>query len=261
MRAPASNPLISSLPDLAADVLGRLRSARPKVHCLTNAVAQSFTANVLLAAGAVPSMTVAPEEIADFVRGSDVLLINLGTLDRERREAAETAIEAARSAQRRWVLDPAFIDRSRRRAEFATMLMARGPAALRLNCAEFAAIAEADCAQQLVERYALDRRCVVALTGATDTVTDGVRTALIENGDPRMAAVTAMGCAGTALVAACLAVENDAWAATCAALLAFAIAGECAAARARGPGSLAVEILDALANLDSKHLHARARLR
>ena len=33
----------------------------------------------------------------------------------------------------------------------------------------------------------------------------------IENGDPLMGRVTAMGCAATALVAACLAVETDAW--------------------------------------------------
>jgi hydroxyethylthiazole kinase len=43
--------------------------------------------------------------------------------------------------------------------------------------------------------------------------------------------------------------------------LAFAVAGECAAARARGPGTLSVEILDALASLDRETLLARARVR
>jgi len=76
-----------------------------------------------------------------------------------------------------------------------------------------------------------------------------------------MGKVTAMGCAGTALVAACLAVEADAWLATLAGLLAFAVAGERAAVRARGPGSLAVEILDALASLDRNTLRAHARVR
>ena len=55
-----------------------------------------------------------------------------------------------------------------------------------------------------------------------------------------------MGCAGSALVAACLAVENDAWLATTAALIMFGVAGEVAAERARGPGSFAMEIIDAL---------------
>jgi hydroxyethylthiazole kinase len=261
MQRPTSTPLISSLPDTAFEILSRVRNRRPLVHCMTNAVAQNFTANVLLAAGAVPSMTVAPEEIAQFVARADALLINLGTLDGERREAAEIATEMATDEQRPWVLDPVFIDRSRPRAEFARSLMARRPRAVRLNGAEFAAIAQAEPSDGVLQRHALDQLCVIALTGVTDVVTDGVRTAKIENGDPLMGRVTAMGCAGTALVAACLAVEADSWVATVAALLAFAVAGECAAARARGPGSLAVEILDALAGLDRATLLAHARVR
>jgi hydroxyethylthiazole kinase len=261
MHALTSTPLISGLPDIAADILSRVRSRSPRVHCMTNAVAQNFTANVLLAAGAVPSMTVAPEEIAEFVARADALLVNLGTFDRERRDAAEVAIEEATDEQRPWVLDPVFVDRSRPRTEFAKTLMAKTPRAVRLNGAEFAAIADADPAEDALKRYALDQLSVIALTGVTDTVTDGARMAKIENGDPLMGRVTAMGCAGTALVAACLAVEADPWLATSAGLLAFAIAGECAAARARGPGSLAVEILDALASLDRETLLMRARVR
>jgi hydroxyethylthiazole kinase len=261
MRALTSNPPAAGVPDVAADILSRVRDKRPRVHCLTNSVAQNFTANILLAAGAVPSMTVAPEEIAEFVAHADALLINLGTFDRERRDAAGIAIKAATDAQRPWVLDPVLVERSRPRAEFAKTLMAKTPSAVRLNGAEFAAIADADPAEDALERCALDQRCVIALTGATDIVTDGARTARIENGDPRMRQVTAMGCAGTALAAACLAVEADPWLATCAGLLAFAIAGERAAARARGPGSLAVEILDALASLDRETLRTHACVR
>jgi hydroxyethylthiazole kinase len=82
----------------------------------------------------------------------------------------------------------------------------------------------------------------------------------IRNGDPIMSRVTAMGCAGAAVVTACLAVEADAWIAAAAGLLIFAVAGECAAARARGPGSFAVEMLDALARLERETLSHRARL-
>ena len=106
MHALTSNPLSAGLPDIAADILSRVRSKCPRVHCMTNSVAQNFTANILLAMGAVPSMTVAPEEIAEFVARADALLVNLGTFDRERRKAAEIAIEAATDEQRPWVLDP-----------------------------------------------------------------------------------------------------------------------------------------------------------
>ena len=56
-------------------------SAGPRVHCITNAVAQNFTANMLLAAGAVPSMTIAPKEVGRFAARADALLVNLGTFD------------------------------------------------------------------------------------------------------------------------------------------------------------------------------------
>jgi hydroxyethylthiazole kinase len=261
MHALTSDQLTRDLPAIAADILSRIRSRSPRVHCMTNSVAQNFTANVLLAAGALPSMTVTPEEIAEFVARSDALLVNLGTLDGARREAAEIAIEKATDEQHPWVLDPVFVDRSRARSDFARTLMGKTPRAVRLNGAEFTAIAGADPAEEALRRYALDQLCVVALTGVTDAVTDGARMAKIENGDPLMGRVTAMGCAGTALVAACLAVEADPWLATSAGLLAFAIAGECAAARARGPGSLSVEILDGLASLDRETLLARAKVR
>src|ERR1700732_477405 len=66
MRASRSSPLISDLPDIAADVVARVREKSPRVHCLTNTVAQNFTANVLLAAGAGASMTGAPGGVAGF---------------------------------------------------------------------------------------------------------------------------------------------------------------------------------------------------
>ncbi len=64
-----------------------MRERSPRVHCVTNAVAQTFTANVLLAAGAIPSMTISADEIGAFVARADALLINLGTFDAERRDA------------------------------------------------------------------------------------------------------------------------------------------------------------------------------
>src|SRR5205807_1150855 len=106
----------------AADILERVRAKSPRVHCITNNVAQAFTANVLLAAGARPSMTMSPEEVGAFVAGADALLVNLGTFDADRRDAAETAIEAAARRGLPWVLDPVLIDRSDRRAAFAARL-------------------------------------------------------------------------------------------------------------------------------------------
>jgi hydroxyethylthiazole kinase len=246
--------------DITADVLARMRDRGPRVHCITNTVAQQYTANVLLAAGAVPSMTISPEEVVSFVASADALLVNLGTFDEERRVAINVALGAARAARMPWVLDPVFIELTPERAHFARELVTHGPAAVRLNTAEFAALSGGDTAGDAPVRFAKSHATVVALTGEVDRVTDGVRRISIENGHPLMSLVTAMGCAGSALICAALAVETDVWLATNAALIALGVAGEIAAQSARGPGSFASAIIDTLHGLDRATLRAHTKV-
>jgi len=254
MHAPAE------LADIAADVLARMRDRAPRVHCITNTVAQNYTANMLLAAGAVPSMTISPDEIVSFVAGADSLLVNLGTFDEERRRAIAVALDAAATARMPWVLDPVFIDRSPGRAAFARELLARGPTTVRLNAAEFAPLFGGGPADEAATQVAKACSTVVAMTGDNDIVTDGSKRAVIANGDPLMALVTGMGCAGSALVCAALAVETDAWLATSAALIALGVAGEVAAEATHGPGRFAGWIIDALHTLDRAALRARIKV-
>jgi hydroxyethylthiazole kinase len=246
--------------DIAADVLERIKRRAPRVHCITNTVAQAYTANILLAAGAVPSMTISPEEIAAFVGGADALLVNLGTFDAERRRAIDLGLDAAGQGGKHWVLDPVFIERSPARAQFAQGLVDRGPAVVRLNHAEFAALAGGDAAGDAPARFSRQHGGIVALTGATDVVSDGARSAKIANGDALMGLVTGMGCAGSALIAAALVVERDRYLATIAALVALGVAGEIAARGAGAPGRFASWIIDALYGLDRASLRARTRV-
>jgi hydroxyethylthiazole kinase len=246
--------------DTTADVLARIRERAPRVHCITNSVAQQYTANMLLAAGAVPSMTISSEEIGAFVAGADALLVNLGTLDRERKSAVETAVKAAADKKLPWLLDPVFIDRSPPRAQFGRALLAARPAVVRLNPVEFAALSGNQAEPAAAACFAQANATIVALTGGVDIVSDGDRRVTIANGDPLMAAVTAMGCAGAAIVCAALAVEADPWLATLTALAAFGVAGEAAAAAAQGPGSFAVAMIDALHRLDRATLRARVKV-
>lgn len=256
MRSPRSE-----LSEITADIAERLRQRRPRVHCITNPVAQNFTANVLLAAGAVPAMTVSPRELAPFIKRCDALLVNLGMFDAERQKAALAAIPVVVKARKPWVLDPVYIDSSAPRATFAKRLIARKPTALRLNQQELATLGGSAKDMAAFTRHAARMQTVIGLTGERDFVSDGTRLCAIANGDPMMAKVTAMGCAGSALVAACLAVESDAWLATMAALTMFGIAGEIAAERARGPGSFAMEIIDALHGLNRAAVIGRAKVK
>ncbi len=233
--------------DRAAAGLAGLRAERPRVHCLTNFVAMQLSANLLLAVGAVPSMTMEPAAMADFVGSSAALLVNLGQLDPWRREAAPEAIQAAQTLGRPWVLDPVKVDRSTERRAFAQGLVARGPAVLRCNQAE----------RPLLE---VGARTVVASTGAIDRIVRGDRTVEVMGGSPLMDRVTAMGCAGSALLAAFLAVEDDPFSAAASTMLVMKVAGGLAAKRCRGPGSFVPAFLDAVYTLDAEALQCQARL-
>ena len=245
----------------AGTLLAHLRERRPRVHCITNTVVQEITANVLLAAGAIPSMTTSQEEIAHFVAGADVLLVNLGTFDRERRDAVEIALEVALDDGIPWVLDPVLIDRSEPRAEMARNLAMKEPRVVRANAAEFATLARMEATAEVLDRFALDHITVAACTGVVDLVTSGAKRVSIENGHPLMGQVTGIGCAESALVAAMVAVEDDEHVAAVAGVLAMDVAGELAAERAQGPGSFSPALIDAIAALDGETVVRRAKIK
>lgn len=244
----------------AARLLDAVRARRPRVHALTNAAAQVLTANLLLAVGAVPSLTVSAEEAGQFAARADALLVNLGTLDAERRAGIPVAIAAARAARRPIVLDPVFVEASPVRLETARALLREGPAILRLNPGELEALSGRAPTPETAASFASAEGLVVALTGPVDVVTDGARTLRIANGHPLMSRVTAMGCAGSALLAGFAALTADRVGAAAAALLVLGVAGEIAGESASGPGSFPAAFLDALHALDEKTLTARARL-
>lgn len=220
--------------------LRAIQIKRPAVHCLTNTVVQGFTANMLLALGAIPSMSSDITEVRDFVGGASALLVNLGTLDAARIEANTTAIETANSNSIPWILDPVLIDRAPARCKMARELMLRRPALIRGNAGEIAML-ETD-AKTLAQKTG----AIVAVTGETDYVTDGNREIGIEGGHMLMSRVTGVGCAGTALLGAFCSISDTADYLTAVAdgLRLLARAGEQAAMDAPGPGSFAAALMD-----------------
>jgi hydroxyethylthiazole kinase len=241
------------------ELLALVRERRPRVHCITNSVVQELTANVLLAAGAIPSMTTSPEEIGHFAASADALLVNLGTMDGERRDAIDIALEVARDDGIPWVLDPVLIDRSEPRAELARALAMKEPRVVRANAGEFSTLMRGQADPDGLDRFALDNITVAACTGAVDIVTSGAKRARIESGHAYMAQVTGIGCAETALIAAFVAVEDDEFVAAVAGLLVMGVAGEIAAQAVKGPGSFSPALIDAIAALDAAQIERHAR--
>lgn len=243
----------------AASVLHLLRQASPLVHCMTNDVVQSFTANVLLAAGAAPAMIVEAEEAAQFSPVASALLINIGTLTGERSRAMLAAIHAANEASTPWVLDPVAVGTLTFRTRFARDILALRPAAIRGNASEILALAgyneggrgvdstsDALSALPAAMQLALQNGSIVAVTGERDYVTDGENSWVIEGGDKLMARVVGTGCALSAVVAACCALPGSRLDNVAAACRFMKHAGERAVALSAGPGSFVPAFLDAL---------------
>lgn len=233
---------------LLADIFERLRGRTLHIHALTSPVAAERTANTLLALGVRPSLTVNPEEIGAFVARCDGLLINLGMADPVREQGAAKALATIAGTGKRWVLDPVFVDVSPRRRAMALDMVAAGPAILKANVAESAIKAHATSAMV----------CVV--TGDPDLVTQDERRLTIANGHVNARRVTAMGCALGAVMAAFLAVEEDAFLAAAAALVVYGIAGDIAGRMSAGPGSFATSFLDALSAMDGNTVKLQANI-
>lgn len=255
--------LPSALPGaIAAQTLLQLRQQAPLVHCLTNNVVQTITANTLLALGASPAMVVEPEEAAQFSAIVDALLINIGTLCQQRAAAMLAAIAAARTADTPWVLDPVGVGALDYRSHFARHLLTLQPAAVRGNASEILALAGIapagrgvdsgdDSLQALPAARALAKDCgaVVAVTGAVDVITDGIRVWQVDDGHPLMTRVTGTGCALSAVVAACTALPGERLDNIAGACRLMARAGRLTAAWAAGPGSFSSGMLDELYRL------------
>ncbi len=254
--------------------LKAVRERAPLVHNITNYVVMNNTANALLAVGASPAMVHAREEVADFAAISQALVINIGTLSPEWVEGMRLAVDSARRAKVPWVLDPVGAGATRYRTTTAAELARQSPTVIRGNASEVLAVAgeagatrgvdsthSSEASLDAAKRLASSLGTVVAVTGRTDYVTDGNRVMAVDNGHPLMARVTGMGCTASALVAAFLAVESDAVLAAARALAVLGLAGELAADRSQGPGSLQLHLLDLLYTLDEATVRARARVR
>lgn len=260
--------------DHVCSLLLQVRETTPLVQCLTNAVVTNFTANVLLAVGAAPAMTDIPTEAGQFARIASATLINLGTPHAEQRVGMQEAAEVAHESGTPWVLDPVAVGFLSVRTQLASELLTSRPTAIRGNASEVIALAglggggrgvdsvdstetAVHSANLLSQKYG----SVVAISGATDVITDGTDAIRLSNGHSYLTRVTGGGCALGAVTAAFLAVGgDDRLAAAAAATAVYTVAAELAAAGATGPGSFAVAFLDALANLDSDAIRSRVTI-
>ena len=174
----------------------RVRAAAPLVHNVTNQVAMTLSANVLIAVGASPIMAQAPEEAGDLA----AIVGRPGRqhghphprMDR-RRACPRSRVPALPAGPGSSI--PVGVGASAFRRDTAADLLDRRPRIVRGNASEILALAGgggggkgvdsthgADAAAEAATALAARLGAVVAVTGAVDLVTDGRRTLRVANG-------------------------------------------------------------------------------
>jgi hydroxyethylthiazole kinase len=253
-----------------AGLLTRVREQKPLVHNITNYVAMTLSANVLLAIGASPAMVHAVEEVEAFTALSASLVVNVGTLSPVWVDAMRLAVKRSVALGKPWVLDPVGCGATPYRTAVAVEFAALGPAIIRGNASEIVSLAGSSGAGKGVDSTlsseaavgaarALTEQtgAVIAVTGEIDYATDGKTLLAIDSGHPLMTLSTAFGCGLSAVTAAFAAVAPPLSAAS-AALTVYAAAGREAAGKCHGPGHLPAELCDALYAADARMLKRNA---
>ncbi len=262
-------------------LLEEVRTKKPLVHNITNYVTVNDCANILLAIGASPIMADDIKEATDITKISAALVINIGTLNER---TIESMIESGKEANRLKipvVIDPVGAGASDFRNETTKRLLEEiKVSVLRGNMSEIKFISGLESTTKGVDASESDTKtgnneginvaksvakklkCIVAITGVTDIISDGEKVAILENGTKMLANVTGTGCMTTALVGAFCGAGSDYFIGAISGIISMGIAGEIAFEKAGqiGIGSFHIAIIDAISNLNSEIIRAMAKV-
>ena len=255
-------------------ILEKIREKSPLVHNITNYVVMNNTANALLSIGASPVMAHAMEEVEDIVRISSSLVINMGTLSENWVKSMLLAVKEAKNSATPFVSDPVGVGASAYRTATALKIIETAtPSVIRANASEIMALAQLsqstkgvdstiDTQNALEGAILLSKKLnnTIVISGAVDYVITNDSVTKILNGSSLMSKVTGMGCTATAIVGACIAVENDYHKAATTAMVIMGIAGEMAENSSKGPGSFQACFLDSLYHLSTEDIKNKVRV-
>lgn len=262
-----------------ATVIDDVRKKAPLVHNITNYVTVNDCANALLAVGASPIMADDIGEVEAIVSISSALVVNIGTLNTGTIDSMIAAGKKANSLKIPVVFDPVGAGaselRNRTVKEFLEQVQV---CAVRGNLSEIAFIVgnrvstkgvdvsvsdeEKNNPEDICRKAAQKFNCVVAVTGKTDYISDGKRTAYVENGNPLMSKVTGTGCMLSAIMGAFCAAAKDKFYAVGACVAAMGIAGEISFEEnsKKGTGSFHIGIIDALSKINSEMFKEKSKV-
>ena len=205
----------------------------------------------------------AEEEVEDMAAIASALVINIGTISAPWIRGMFKAFAKARSKGVPVIIDPVGAGATPYRTRtIRDLISADQPTIIRGNASEIMALiddklqtkgvdstADSNEAVHAAQRISEKHKCAVCISGAVDYIIFENRIVKVANGHPMMTKVTGLGCTATALCGAFAAVEKNPLVAAAKAMAVMGIAGEMAASRSAGPGSLQMHFLDILYRL------------
>jgi hydroxyethylthiazole kinase len=248
--------------EFTLNLLAKIRSDAPLIHNITNYVVMNSSANILLAAGAAPVMAHCLSEVEEMTAMAGALVLNIGTLQEDWVESMILAARKANSKRIPVILDPVGAGATALRTAAVREIMTQTEiSVVRGNASEILSLASTDIVTKGVDssvelspqvaaaarHIAAENKCIIAISGPEDCVTDGRQVYRVANGHPLMTRVTGTGCGLSAVTGAfCAVARDELLAATAAAFGFYGVCGELAARISDGPGSFFVAFLDAL---------------
>lgn len=216
----------------AWNLLQAIQRDKPLIHCITNMVTVNDCANILLAAGASPTMAHHPMEVSEITKGCKGLVCNLGAT--EYMESMLLAADMAVKCNHPLVIDPVGVSGSSFRREFCYKLIENyNPSCIRGNMSEIMALiknentvtgvdaentSSFDTDVLAMQKFAAMHNTVIIASGAVDYVVGKDVIYEVKNGSSLMARITGSGCMSSVLLGAFLCEENsvESCAASCA---------------------------------------------
>ncbi|KAF9436361.1 hypothetical protein BGZ76_004185 [Entomortierella beljakovae] len=282
LRQQASvDDVLKSFPQL----LSTLREKSPLTHHISNYVVMNDTANATLALGGSPIMAPSVAEAEDLSKIVSSVVLNIGTLTDSFVDCMIEAGKHANALSKPITFDPVGAGATTLRGETTRRILnAMHVDIIKGNAGEISTIAKIiGCDTEsiamrgvdsvgsgfsnpsaVVQAVAKREKCVVAMTGKIDYVSDGTRTVAIENGHAYQGRITGSGCMIASSIASFAAISpNDHFAAAVAGILALNLAGEHAANRedVRGPGTFRAAFIDEMANLLPEQMLLEAKIK
>ncbi len=259
---------IQDLKNETAAVYEKARDSGKLIHCITNPIAVTRSADAVLALGCRPIMAEHPAEAAEITRTADALLLNLGNITDARIASIRISAETAALNGIPFVIDAVGAACSELRRKLAEEVVGSfHPAVVKGNYSEITALCDknyrssgvdtdkslgTDETAQSAVSYAEKHSCVVMASGNTDIITDGKRLVYMNNGTRMLSRITGTGCMLGALTAVML-TAGEPFTASAAACAVLGIAGELVSPGC-GSGSFFTGLMDNLFTFRSDYL-------